>query len=325
VVASPSVSRGPRTEAAAGAPVSWRRPRALRPGDLVGVCAPAGAVDVARVERGVARLKEMGFRVREGDAVRRRHLFVAGTVEERLADLHALFADDEVAAIVCVRGGAGAGWLLPRIDTALLDAHPKAFVGYSDITFLHLVLNRLGIVSFHGPMVAWEIARGAVDERSWAAALAGGVPYATEAGDLSVLREGEGEGRLLGGCLSILASAAGTPWALAPDPAGTVLFLEDVDEKPYRVDRMLLQLRSSGAFDGVRAVVFGDMKGCNPPVGVDFTLEDVIRESLSGLDIPVALGLSSGHVNGSAVTLPLGVRARLTCHGEDAQFTVLDE
>jgi len=281
-------------------------------------------VDGPRLERGVGRLKDMGFRVRVGDAVRRRHLFLAGTVEERLADLQRLFADDEVSAIICARGGAGAGGLLSRIDPEILRAHPKPFIGYSDITFLHLVLNRLGIVSFHGPMVAWELAQGAVDERSWTSALAGGALYASEPGDLALVREGEGEGRLLGGCLSILASAAGTPWALVPDPAGTVLFIEDVDEKPYRVDRMLLQLRSSGALDGVGAIVFGDMKGCNSPVGADFTLEDVIRESLSGLDIPVALGLSSGHVNGPGVTLPLGVRARLVCHGEEARFEVLE-
>src|SRR5262249_30780699 len=161
---------------------------------------------------------------------------------------------------------------------ALLGAHPKPLVGYSDVTFLHLVVNRLRLVSFHGPMVAEELARDAVEERSFAAALTtGAAPYASEVGDLVSVCDGEAEGRLLGGCLSILAAAAGTPWALAPDPAGTILFIEDVDEKPYRVDRMLLQLRLSGALDGVRAIVLGDMKGCNPPAGADFTLEDVLR------------------------------------------------
>ena len=132
----------------------------------------------------------------------------------------------------------------------------------------------------------------------------GSALYETAPGDVLVLREGEAEGRLLGGCLSILAAAAGTPWALRPDPAGTILFLEDLDEKPYKVDRMLLQLRSSGAFEGVRGIVFGDMKGCNPPASADFTLEDVIRESLAGLEIPVAFGLSSGHVTGQASPCP---------------------
>jgi muramoyltetrapeptide carboxypeptidase len=305
--------------------MSWARPRALRPGDLLGVCAPAGAVDQERLRRGVARLEQMGYRVRLGGAVGKRHRFTAGTTEERLADLRGFYDDDEVAGILCARGGAGAGWLLPHLDAGLLREHGKPFVGYSDLTFFHLVLNRLEQVSFHGPMVAWEFAQGAFDGRSWKSALEGGVdPYATEPGDILVLRDGEGEGRLLGGCLSILAAAAGTPWALRPDPEGTILFIEDVDEKPYRVDRMLLQLRLAGAFEGVRGIVFGDMKGCNPPASADFSLEDVLRESLAGLDIPVALGLSSGHVTGPNVTLPLGVRARLRCHADEARFQILE-
>lgn len=305
--------------------MSWTRPRALRPGDLLGVCAPAGAVDPERLRRGIERLQRMGFRVRAGKSVEEHRLFTAGSVEERLADLHGFFADDEVAGIVCARGGAGAGGLLPQVDVSLVRAHPKVFVGYSDVTFLQLLFNQLQLVTFHGPMVAWEFAEGAFDEPSWTAAVCGGTPlYASEPGDLLVLREGTAEGRLLGGCLSILAAAAGTPWALRPDPEGTILFLEDVDEKPYKVDRMLLQLRSSGAFEGVRAVVFGDMKGCNPPASAEFTLEDVIHESLAGLEIPVVLGLSSGHVTGPNVTLPLGVRARLVCHDDEARFEVLE-
>ncbi|PYQ38936.1 MAG: LD-carboxypeptidase [Acidobacteria bacterium] len=305
--------------------MSWARPRALRPGDLLGICAPAGAVDLGRLRRGMERLEQMGFRVKVGDAVAKRHIYTAGTVEERLADLQGLFADDEVAGVICARGGAGAGWLLPRLDLDLLRGHFKPFIGYSDVTCLHLVFNALELVTFHGPMVAWEFALGAFDERSWNAALQGGAaPYASEPGDLVCLRDGEAEGRLLGGCLSILAAAAGTRWPLRPDKEGTILFIEDVDEKPHKVDRMLLQLRSSGAFDGIRGLVFGDMKGCNPPASADFTLEDVIRESLSELDIPIALGLSSGHVNGPNVTLPLGVRARLLCHGEETRFEIVE-
>ena len=122
----------------------------------------------------------------------------------------------------------------------------------------------------------------------------------------------------------ILASAAGTPWALRPDPAGTILFLEDVDEPPYRVDRMLLQMRESGAFAGLRGIVFGDMKGCNPPSGVDYALEDVMADALSGLDVPVALGLSAGHASSLNVTLPLGVSARLVCRAGEARLEVLE-
>ena len=131
--------------------MSWTRPRALRPGDLVGVCAPAGAVDLAGSTRAWSALEQLGFRVKVGEAVAKRARLTAGTVEERLADLHGFFADDEVAGIICARGGAGAAWLLPHLDLDLLRAHPKVFIGYSDVTFVHLVFNQLGLVTLPRP------------------------------------------------------------------------------------------------------------------------------------------------------------------------------
>lgn len=281
-------------------------------------------MDAARLEKGMAALREMGFEVRASDGIRDRSRFAAGTVDRRLAELHGLFGDDAVKAIVCARGGAGAGWLLPRLDTALLRAHPKVFVGYSDVTLLHLHLNRLGLVTFHGPMAAWELANGTFDRASFLWAVCGqGRPYASEPDDLVALRPGTAEGTLRGGCLSLLATAAGTPWSLQADGEPTLLFLEDVDEKPYRIDRLLMQLRQSGALDGVVGIVFGDMKGCSPRLDADYTLEDVILEALSGLDVPIALGLSSGHTTNPFVTLPFGVKARLAC-GDEARFELLE-
>jgi muramoyltetrapeptide carboxypeptidase len=302
--------------------VSWVRPRALAPGDVVGVCAPAGPVNPDRLDRGLAALREMGYEVRESPGARARVRFTAGPASDRLSDLHALFADDAVAGIVCARGGAGAISLLHRLDLDLLRAHPKVFVVYSDLTLVHLALGRLGHVSVHGPMAARELAEDAFDRASFEFAVAGkGQPYSSEPDDLMVLREGEGQGVLRGGCLALLAAAAGTPWALRPEE-DTILFLEDVDEPPYRIDRMLWQLRLSGAFERVRGVVFGDMRGCAPPFDADFGLEDVIREALLGLDVPIALGLSSGHTNNPLVSLPFGVPARLGCAG-DARFELL--
>lgn len=291
---------------------------------MVGVCAPGGAVDAARLEKGMAALRELGFEARASPGILDRARFSAGTVERRLAELHGLFADDGVAGIVCARGGAGAGWLLPRLDAALLRAHPKVFVGYSDATLLHLYLNRQGLVTFHGPMAAWELANGSYHRSSFLSAVTGqGAPYASEPDDLASLRPGEAMGVLRGGCLSLLATAAGTPWALQTGGEPTLLFLEDVDEKPYRIDRLLMQLRQTGALEGVAGIVFGDMKGCSPALDADYSLEDVILEALAGLDVPVALGLSSGHTTHPFVTLPLGVRARLTC-GDEARFEILE-
>jgi muramoyltetrapeptide carboxypeptidase len=299
------------------------KPRALHPGDLVGVCAPSGPPDPDRLRRGVAALEALGFRVRAGDGLLERDRFTAGTLERRLGELHALWADADVAAIFCARGGAGAGRLLAGLDEGLVRSHPKIFLGFSDLTYIHLYLDRLGQVSFHGPMVARDFPDGGLDEASFRQALMGEGLYASDEEDLMPLRGGAAEGRLRGGCLSILAAAAGTPWQLQPDPGGTVLFLEDVDEAPYKIDRMLLQLRDSGALSGVRGIVFGDMKGCVTRLEADYTLEDVIRDGLEGLEVPIAVGLSSGHTSSPGLTLPLGVRARLAC-GESARLEVLE-
>lgn len=280
-------------------------------------------MDAERLAKGVAQLESLGFRTRVPAGILERKLFTAGGIERRLAEVQSLFADDEVAGILCARGGAGAGRLLGRLDAGLVQAQAKVFIGYSDATFLHLLLNKAGLVTFHGPMVARDIADGAFDRDGLLRAVTGGGLYASEPDDLLPLRPGTAEGRLRGGCLSILAAAAGTPWALRPEGEPTILFLEDVDEPPYKIDRMLGQLRDSGAFDGVRGVVFGDMTGCSPKLSADYTLEDVLIEGLEGLEAPVALGLSSGHAAGPNVTLPLGVRARLACD-EEARFEILE-
>jgi muramoyltetrapeptide carboxypeptidase len=303
------------------------KPRALRQGDVIGVIAPAGPVDEERLKLGVAELEKLGFAVRVADGVLERKGFTAGTVESRLEQIHGLFADSTVAAVACARGGAGTIQLLPHLDRDLLQENPKPLLGYSDVTLLHLEMERLGLTSLHGPMVARELADGAAayDRASlWHALTGEGEPYASGPDDLVPLAEGTGEGILRGGCLSLLAAAAGTPWALRSVDAPTILFVEDVDEKPYRVDRMLRQLRASGALQGLTGVVFGDMKGCAPGFHEDYRLEEILLEALDGLEVPVALGLSSGHTAHPNLTLPLGVRARLECVDGEAFFRALE-
>ena len=303
------------------------KPRALRPGDVIGVAAPAGPVDEERLRRGVAELERLGFAARLGGGVLERRGFTAGSIDTRVDQLHDLFADSAIAAVACARGGAGIVQLLPHLDRELLARNPKPLLGYSDVTLLHLEMERLGLPSLHGPMVARELAEGdgGYDAASLRHALTGeGAAYASEPDDLVALAGGRAEGVLRGGCLSLLAAAAGTPWARRGGDEPTLLFLEDVDERPYRVDRMLRQLRASGALQGVTGVVFGDMKGCAPSFEEDYSLEDVLLEALEGLDLPVALGLSSGHTQHPQVTLPLGVRARLECRGGEARLEVLE-
>jgi muramoyltetrapeptide carboxypeptidase len=289
------------------------------------VVAPAGAVPVEDLERGLDALRGLGFDVVVGDAVRGRWRYAAGTLEARMRDLLRLWADDRVAAVFCARGGAGAGWLAAGLDGAALAARPKAFAGYSDLTYVHSVLNAHGLATFHAPMVASDFALGRFDEASFRAALMGEPPFEIAPGRMRPLRAGSAEGRLQGGCISILAAAAGTPFAMRPDPEGTILFLEDQKERPFRLDRALLQLRASGALQGLRGVVFGDMLECQPEGGADYSLEDVLLGALDGLEVPVAIGLSSGHTENPNVTLPFGSRARLTCAGDGARLEILEE
>jgi muramoyltetrapeptide carboxypeptidase len=300
------------------------RPPALRTGDLLGLCAPSGAVDPEALARGVAALESLGFRVRVPDGLLERRFHSAGTVERRAEELQGLFLDDGVAGIVCARGGAGAIRLLPLLDAEAVLAHPKPFVGYSDVTALHLLLGAAGLVTFHGPMVAREFADGRADLASFRRALLGEERQVVFESGLRPLREGRAEGVLRGGCLSLLAAAAGTPWALDSSREATILLVEDVDEPPYRLERMLAQLDLAGCLKGVRGIVFGEMTGCRADPDAGYSLEDVVLDVLEPLAIPVAIGLNTGHTTGLCATVPLGVRARLDCQ-QGASLALLEE
>jgi len=302
------------------------RPRALRPGDRVGVCAPCGPVAAERLAEGVSALEALGFVVQVPDGVYARELFMAGSIERRTQELHELFEDPGIAGVLCARGGAGLLQLMDALDLGRLLAHPKVLLGYSDITPLHVALNQRGLVTFHGPMVARDFAEaGLVDRASLMSAVMGeGRPYQSAAGELQPLRSGQAEGVLLGGCLSLLAALVGTPWALRPGE-DALLFLEDWDEPPYRIDRLLWQLRASGTFERVRGVVLGEFLGCETAPQAQYRLVEVLRHSLRGLELPIALGLKSGHVSSGNITLPLGVRARLACDDTTASFALLEE
>ena len=284
-----------------------RKPAALRRGDLIGVVAPGAAVEDDAVRSGARVLEDAGYRVRIGDSVRRRAGYLAGSDRERLADLVGMFTDPEVRAIVAARGGYGSGRLLPLFDPAVAREHGKIFVGYSDITFLLTQLvQRAELVVFHGPMVT-----GLDANREGAAAMLALLDGDHRSWNLSagaILQPGTAEGIIVGGCLSILVAMLGTPYAI--ETAGRLLFIEDVNEKPYRVDRMLTQLRQAGKLDTVAGVIFGEMVGCVAAPGESVSVCDVIRDAFAGAPYPVVFGLSSGHGRG-ATTLPLGVRARL--------------
>ena len=284
-----------------------RKPPALRPDDLIGVVAPGAAVEATAVQAGVRVLERAGYRVRVGAAVLKREGYLAGSDAERLADLVAMFADPQVRAIIAARGGYGSGRLLPSFDPGIAREHPKIFVGYSDCTFLLTQLvQRAALVAFHGPMVV-----GLEQNVDGVAALLGmltGDRAGWNTSAATIIQPGTAEGIVVGGCLSILAAALGTPYAVST--AGRLLFIEDVNEKPYRIDRMLTQLRQAGKLDDVAGVIFGEMPNCVSGPSEAVSVLDVIRNAFAGARYPVVFGLSAGH-GGGATTLPLGIRARL--------------
>ena len=290
------------------------RPKALKMGARVAVVSPASTPKEERVRAGMEALRAKGYEpVLYPSALARGPLYYAGAMEARLKDLHAAFADDSIDGILCTRGGWGSAELLPHLDKELIAAHPKVFVGYSDHTSLHCWLqNEVGLGTFYGPMVAADFSKAdGVDAASWDAALGGREKWDMGAPEgLRVLREGSAEGVVLGGCVSILAESMGTAYAGETDDA--ILFLEDIGTKPYQWDRMLLHLKYAGRLDSVRGIVFGDMQQCVDADEMEL-LEAALLHALADFAGPIAIGLRCGHVDSGNVTLPLGVRARLSC------------
>jgi muramoyltetrapeptide carboxypeptidase len=288
-----------------------KRPyRRLRPGDLVGVIAPAGPSAPERVALVEPLFARFGLRARLYPSCHARHPqhdFLAGDDDIRLADVHAAFADAEVAAVFCLRGGWGSARLLDRIDTGLLRANPKPFIGFSDITALHALLARDDLVGFHAPMPGSNLVLDGNEDDARALfdllmqPLPAGHCFAPPLAADAWRVPGSASGTLVGGNLSLVAALLGTPWAWPTD--GTILFLEDVSEALYRVDRLLTQLRLAGVLAGARGFVLGSFTEDADPSAV-------LHEHLAGLGKPVLTGWPAGHATPNRA-LPLGARVTL--------------
>jgi muramoyltetrapeptide carboxypeptidase len=264
----------------------------IRRGDAVGVVAPSGVVQESRLRAGIGVLETLGLRVVVGDSVLARRAYLAGSDAERRADLQGMLDDPGIHAVFCARGGFGSQRLVPSLDLSAVRRAPKPLIGYSDATALLAALAGAGVVAIHGPMVAADMARG-LTARSLGhlERLLCDPGYRWEAEAPVVVRPGRARGRLAGGCLSVLVTLLGTPWA--PDLDGSVVFLEDVHEWPYRLDRLLTQLRQSGSLDRVAGVVFSTMEACRTLDGV--CAVDVVRDAFADAPYPVALGVPAGH------------------------------
>ncbi len=274
-----------------------RRPPLLRPGARVALVAPGSAPAPERIATALHNINALGLVVQEGRHLRVQHGFLAGTDEQRLSDLHTAFADPTIQAIWCIRGGYGCTRLLPGLDYKLIRRHPKALIGYSDITALHLAIRReTGLLTFHGPVAYENMTPSALN--ALRSILFEGIPapWRADPDHPFTVRRGSARGPLVGGNLSVMTALAGTPWE--PDFRHAVVALEDIGEKPYRIDRMLTQLLQATNLKEAAGILLGDFTDCTPKPGEQSqTLVEVFQDRLGSLGIPVVGGFPMGHMD----------------------------
>lgn len=282
--------------------------RPLKYGEKIGVVAPSGAVNEEQLRVGVEALRHAGFSVELARGILHRKGYLAGEPEKRAEDLQDFFKRDDIAAIFCARGGFGSIQILPLLDAELIRLHPKIFVGYSDVSILlNWLLQRCGMVTFHGPMVAMEVARGLQgqsEEFFWQTLL--GKKRQWQIRGCETIRPGFAEGEMVGGCLSIVVTTLGTPYEI--NTKGKILFLEDIGEKPYRIERMLTHLQMAGKLDAVAGLVFGSFTNCDG--AGERGLQEIIRDLFRNAPYPVIGGLAAGHGEDNLL-LPFGVKMAL--------------
>ncbi|NLC15489.1 MAG: LD-carboxypeptidase, partial [Firmicutes bacterium] len=278
------------------------KPRALRFGDTLGLIAPASNTTEENVEKSIKTLVELGFKVKEGKSLHQRRGFLAGDDEIRAQDINDMFGDKEVDGIICIRGGAGAPRILEMIDYEIAKNNPKVFIGYSDITVLHIAFNQIcSLVTFHGPMVSSNMIDGFDDFSKDSLFRLIMDPDATgklenpEGEEIVTINGGIGIGPLVGGCLSLVCSTLGTPYEI--DTKGKILVLEDVGEEPYKVDRMLNQLRLAGKLQEANGIILGTFEDREPKGGYkdSQSLEEVFEDQVKPLGVPTIYNLRIGH------------------------------
>lgn len=296
-------------------------PAVLRAGDTMAIVAPSGPVDVQSLERARARLVKRGFRVLVPDHIGRARGYLAGDDALRAEELMAAFLDDDVRAVVPARGGYGMTRILDRLDYDAIARHPKIVTGFSDITALHLAIHKhTGLITFHSPhpidgwgspgppseltdQAFWQAIGASQHDRKFENGSGYTLPLGNYAGSLKPLRDGVARGRLTGGNLSLVAALLGTPFEI--ETQGRILFLEEVDERPYRIDRYLSQLKLAGKLDSAAGVLLGHFSGCRAPADKpSLSLDQVLQDYLGALEVPVLAGIPAGH-HFDNITLPL--------------------
>lgn len=292
-------------------------PPGLREGDRIGLIAPASNATEDKIQKAISNLESLGLRVVEGKYLREQNGFIAGSDGERVEDIHTMFRRKDIDGIWCVRGGYGTTRILNMLDYGMIRSHPKVFVGYSDITALHQAFfTQSGLVTFHGPVASSAFSDYSME--SIRNALFGddyhfnthpvAIPGEGEE-SFKVLKSGKATGRLVGGNLSLLAALCGSVYM--PDLAGKIVFIEDIGEASYRIDRMLVQLIMAAGLKNAAGIIFGNFTNCGPEAGsADQTVSEVIHDHFGSMDIPVVTGYSIGHID-NQTTLAVGMQAEM--------------
>ena len=308
-----------------------KKPKRLSAGDTIGLIAPSSSITDAKLEKAIGNMESLGLKVKLGKYVKEVNGYLAGTDAQRLEDLHSMFADDSVDGIWCIRGGYGATRILPKINFKLIKKNPKVFIGYSDITaFTQAIFQETGLICFHGPVASSTFSDYTVKHLK--AILMEPTPTHTfeyaEDNDSNedksyrteVIRSGRATGELVGGNLTLLASMVGTKFHW--DVKNKLVFIEDIGEKPYRIDRMLTQLLQTSNFEKAAGVILGVFEDCEADSDDrSLTLMETLKGQFEPLGIPVIYGLSFGHIKNHFV-MPLGIKA--TMDTEKRTVTLLD-
>jgi len=300
------------------------KPKVLKPGDTIGIAAAASNIKKDLLEQGCRELESLGFKTYFRPDITSSFRYVAGTRERRLSEFLEMLRSPDIDAIFCARGGYGSGQLIPDIDAEVIRENAKIVNGSSDITILLNWIERSGVVSFHGPMVATSIREGAAgyDRETLLDLLQGKKAVRFPNKGTSVLRPGIGEGRLVGGCLSLVVTTLGTKHEINTDDA--ILVLEDAGEKPYQIDRMITHLKQAGKLETIRGIVFGEMLDCLQNANQGYLLQEVIVDLLREYEFPILYGFPTGHTSGPNVIVPFGVRARLDLTSSAPIFELLE-
>ncbi|MCF6459474.1 S66 peptidase family protein [Clostridium sp. Cult3] len=305
------------------------KPKALKFGDTIGVVAPASPTLEENVEKAHKKLKDLGFKVKMGKSCYEKYGYLAGTDSLRAEDINHMFRDEEVDGIICLRGGYGTPRILELLDYDLIKKHPKVFIGYSDITALHIAITRFSrLITFHGPMVASDMLGdfNQFSKKSLFNFIMEGEYLRNiknpPGEELKTMNPGIAEGSIIGGNLSLIADTLGTPYEI--DLKGKILFIEEVGEEPYQIDRMLTQLRLAGKLKEAEGIILGDFNNCvakSSEYDDSLTLEQVLEDIIKPMNKPTLFNLKAGHCE-PVITLPFGARARLD--GHKGELTLLE-